>query len=365
MDSLFLRITKCLKINCLSYHVMMVIKKKGVVEIVDLDTFKIIHRYEPDSKSLLKNLSNDYKKKYPSTETDLSENRMFLWHPYIDKNGNLTFNSSSPLFNIDICSRFNWVIEKYFSHSLEKNYEKNFWAANTISSKIEGKYIGKDSADWNDEAIVKITPSGNILYEKSFSEILIENNYQHLIFTHMQNPIHPDFCHLNDVQPTFGDTKYWKKDDVFLSCRNLSTVFHYRPSTGKIINIIRSNLILGQHDIDIVDNKTISIFNNESFHTTNDFELINDLSSIIHYDYETKEFKKMHNEILDSHNFGTRFGGLIQYLDDKSFIVEEQEHGRILYINNNNQLVWSYVNKAKNGIMIEAKPEGDKIVSLQ
>ena len=44
--------------------------------------------------------------------------------------------------------------------------------------------------------------------------------------------------------------------------------------------------------MDIIDNKTISIFNNDSFHTTNGFELINRVSSIIHYEYETKEFKK-------------------------------------------------------------------------
>ncbi len=324
-------------------------KKKGVVEIVDLDTFKIIHRYEPDSKSLLKNLSNDYKTKYPTTEIDLSKNRMFLWHPYIEENGNLIFNSSSPLFNIDICNRVNWVIDKYFHHSLEKNFENNYWATNVVLSKINDKYIGKKSSDWSDDGVVKVSSNGEILYEKSFSEILIENNYQNLIFTHLQNPINNDFCHLNDVQPTFNNTLYWKKDDVFLSCRNLSTIFHFRPSTGKIINVIQSSLISGQHDVDIIDNKTISIFNNESFHTTNGFELINQVSSIVHYSFDTKEFKKMHSKILENSNFGTRFGGLIQYLNDKSFIVEEQEHGRILYIDNKDELIWSYINKANNG----------------
>ena len=57
----------------------------------------------------------------------------------------------------------------------------------------------------------------------------------------------------------------------------------------------------------------------------------------------------MHSKILENSNFGTRFGGLIQYLNDKSFIVEEQEHGRILYINNKDELIWSYINKANNG----------------
>ena len=171
-------------------------KKKGVVEVVDLNNFKVIHRYEPDSKSLLKNLSNDYKKKYPTTEIDLSENRMFLWHPYIEENGNLIFNSSSPLFNIDICNRVNWVIDKYFHHSLEKNFENNYWATHGVLSKINEKYIGKKSSDWSDDGVVKVSSNGKILYEKSFSEILIENNYQNLIFTHLQNPINNDFCHL-------------------------------------------------------------------------------------------------------------------------------------------------------------------------
>ena len=63
--------------------------------------------------------------------------------------------------------------------------------------------------------------------------------------------------------PVLEDGPYWKKGDLFLSLRNLSMVLLYRPSTNKIIwNKI--GLAVSQHDIDILNDYTISIFSNNT-----------------------------------------------------------------------------------------------------
>ena len=72
-----------------------------------------------------------------------------------------------------------------------------------------------------------------------------------------------DPIHLNDIQPVNFDGEFWKKGDVFLSLRHQSMVLLYRPSTNEII-WKGTGPFFHQHDVDILDNHRISIFNNNS-----------------------------------------------------------------------------------------------------
>ena len=49
--------------------------------------------------------------------------------------------------------------------------------------------------------------------------------------------------------------------DLFLSFRNLQCVLQFRPSTGEVIRVIDGPLA-AQHDVDIVNDSTLVIFNN-------------------------------------------------------------------------------------------------------
>ena len=87
--------------------------------------------------------------------------------------------------------------------------------------------------NYSDDAIVKLSAEGNILFEKSVSQIFIENGLKYLLFGH-GNSYQNDPIHLNVIQPVNSDGEYWKKGDVFLSLRSQSMVLLYRPSTNKI-----------------------------------------------------------------------------------------------------------------------------------
>ena len=100
-----------------------------------------------------------------------------------------------------------------------------------------------------------------------------------------------DPIHLNDVEPAFTTTQYWKQGDVFLSSRHQSAIIHYRPSTNKVINYI-TGPFSQQHDVDIISDKEISIFNN------NNFLINNEHSEVLVYNFETKKFKKLFNDQL-------------------------------------------------------------------
>ena len=99
-------------------------------------------------------------------------------------------------------------------------------------------------------------------FNKSVTEILIENNLGHRIFS--QQNFNPDPIQLNDVVPVQINGPFFKKGDLFLSLRHLSMVILYRPSNNKIVKVIEGGFNF-QSDVDIIDDKTISIYNNNVF----------------------------------------------------------------------------------------------------
>jgi hypothetical protein len=89
-----------------------------------------------------------------------------------------------------------------------------------------------------------------------------------------------------------------EQGDVFLSIRNQSAIIHYRPSTNKVINYI-TGPFAQQHDVDIISDKEISIFNNNNFFVNNEH------SEVVIYNFETKKFRKLFNDQLQKENFKT------------------------------------------------------------
>ena len=114
-----------------------------------------------------------------------------------------------------------------------------------------------------DDGIVKLSPNGEILFEKSVSQIFIDNGLEYLLFATGDWEFTKDPIHLNDIQPIDKDGDFWKKGDVFLSLRSQSMVILYRPSINQIIWKL-TGPFFHQHDVDILNDHTISVFNNNS-----------------------------------------------------------------------------------------------------
>ena len=74
----------------------------------------------------------------------------------------------------------------------------------------------------------------------------------------------------NDIEPALSDSEYWQQGDVFISIRHQSAIIHYRPSTNKVINYI-TGPFAQQHDVDVISDKEISIFNNNNFFVDNEY----------------------------------------------------------------------------------------------
>ena len=322
--------------------------KEGIVELVDLTNFKVLHTWNPDINAFNQLISKIDEFKY--MERDQNNSRQLLTHPKLIKDGGLIINTKM-LRKINACS--NLIFQKnndIFHHSIETDIEGNIWVPSTMYPQILKEKVGNElNADggYADDGIVKLSPNGEILYEKSVSQIFIDNGLEYLLFAVGDRRFTKDPIHLNDIQPVDFDGEFWKKGDVFLSLRHQSMVLLYRPSTNKII-WKGTGPFFHQHDVNILNDYSISVFNNNS----KDFELgevVDGHNEVITYDFKTNEYSSYLSDSLKNNEVRTITDGRSQILPSGDLFVEETNYGRTLYFDSDGSLRWTHVNRAKNG----------------
>ena len=323
--------------------------KEGIVELIDLMNFKVLHTWNPDIDKLNKSVNKIDEFKY--LDRDNNNSRQVLHHPKLTKDGGLLFNSS-PLRKIDYCS--NLIFQNKhdeFHHSIETDIEGNIWVPSymypqTLPIEKVGNDIKEDDG-YLDDGVVKLSPEGEILFEKSVSQIFIENGLEYLLFSVGDEKFNEDPTHLNDIQPVDFDGDYWKKGDIFLSLRHQSMVLLYRPSTNEII-WKGTGPFFHQHDVDILNEYKISVFNNNS----KDFiggDVVDGKNEVIIYNFKTNEYSSYLSDSLIKNNVRTVTAGLNQILPNGDLFVEEKNFGRTLYFDADGFLRWTHVNRAGNG----------------
>ena len=324
-------------------------KKRSVVELVEIKTEKVLNTWEPEINKI-----NSYSKLPEEVfflRRDHSLHRYRMFHPLLLDNGDLIVHSSSPLLKLDICSKVKWIVDDAYHHSNELDAEGNIWVPSWsypiktkgVSLDYNNKAINAFEPFFHDDAINKISNDGEVLFSKTIISILQENNLEHLIFPIGENK---DPIHLNDIQPTLKDSKFWKKGDVFLSMRNISLVMLYRPSTNKIIWHKQFPWV-NQHDVDIINNHQISIFDNNS----DDFlkAYVDGSNETLIYDFEKDEVFSPYREAFLKNEIKTKMEGLSEILKNGDIFVEETSWGRIIRMDKKGNIKWQFINREENG----------------
>lgn len=321
--------------------------QEGVLELVDLRNFKILHTWNPDIDAFNDLVEQVDEFKY--LNRDGNNKRSMLMHPYLTNRGELLFGWEKPLRKIDACS--NLVFQNThdaFHHSIEIDIDGNIWVPSHIyPQSISNEKVGSDiiaDGGFYDDAIVKLSPDGEILFEKSVSQIFIDNGLEYLLFSVGDQLFTFDPIHLNDIQPVNFDGEFWKKGDVFLSLRHQSMVLLYRPSTNEII-WKGTGTFFHQHDVDILDNHRISIFNNNSKDFV-DGDVVDGHNEIIIYDFKTNEYSSYLKDSLIEHDVRTITQGRGEILPNGDLFIEESNYARTLFFNEDGSLKWTHVNRA-------------------
>ncbi len=333
--------------------------QEGIVELIDLTNFNTLHTWNPEIDSF-NNLVNQVDE-FKYLNRDNNDKRSILRHPYIDKEGNLFFKRTSQFFKIDSCS--NLIFQNthdLFHHSIELDHEGNIWIPShmypqTLSYKEVGREIPNaanksllgNGGGYKDDAIVKLSPEGKVLFEKSVSQIFIENGLEYLLFSVGGRYFNDDPLHLNDIQPVIETGDYWKKGDLFLSLRHQSMVLLYRPSSNEIL-WKGVGPFFHQHDIDILDQKRISIFNNNSKDFING-DVVDGFNEVIIYDFKNNEYLYYLSDSLKNNEVRTITEGTSQILQNGDLFIEETNYGRTLYFNADGSLRWTHLNRGDDG----------------
>tara|TARA_B100000768_G_scaffold85837_1_gene81034 strand:- start:1137 stop:2528 length:1392 start_codon:yes stop_codon:yes gene_type:complete len=327
--------------------------QEGVVDLIDLTNFEVLHTWNPDIDAF-----NDLVEKvgeFKYLNRDKNNSRHLLYHPILTKKGDLFFHAqSTPLRSIDRCSKLVFQnIHDVFHHSIETDIEGNIWSSTRMHpQKLPANQVGRDhrfDGGYSDDAIVKVSQDGEVLYEKSVSQIFIDNGMEsRLSMIGSTHNFQSDPIHINDIQPVNFDSAYWKKGDVFISLGHQSMVILFRPSTEEIIWKYEKNLF-HQHDINIINEKEISIFNNNRRYFYPNKDVVDGHNEVLIYNFEAEQMSSYFQKSLETEDVRTLAQGRGKILSNGDLFIEETDFSRILYYNSDASLRWTHLNRANNG----------------
>ncbi len=310
------------------------------IELVRLDTFAVVHTWTPDAEALLKDVART--SAFPDY-ANWNNAHFREIHPYPEPNGDLIVKDHfSPLFRIDACGKRIWALDSMvFHHSTEADAEGNLW----LPSLREPQDIEKLKSDFLEDELTEVSPDGKVLYSESLTNIMLRHDMAPLLFTNGR--YHYDPTHLNDIQPVLADGPYWKKGDLFLSIRNLSMVMLYRPSTDTIV-WSKIGPWLSQHDVDILDDHRIAIYDND----VQDRGLnpwYDGASEVLIYDFNTRKVESPYRDVMEREGIRTWAAGQFTLLPDGRAMIEDVTDARLLIVSPDQKIVAEYMNRAEDG----------------
>ncbi len=321
---------------------------QGVVELIDLHEFKVLHRWDPDLTK--------FHKSFDSTNPLLRDIRFTspealfqIFNPIL-ANGILYFHGNrTPILGLDSESNIVKVFDDYFHHSLELTKDNYLWTTN-VSCPEKNKLIqnGECNKYVRDENIIKLDLEGKVIFKKNITDMLYENNIN--VFKNTDSNV--DITHVNDVQPIHVSTKFWDEDDVFISLRSLDLALLYDTKLNKIkwVSSFLSGL-KNQHDINILSENEITIFNNNIKYSMKNGNLsrkVDDYSKMVVYNFKTDRYSGLLDDHFKEHEIKTATSGRGEVTKNGNVLIEESNYGRLIYLNSTGKKIWEYYNLGDN-----------------
>lgn len=317
--------------------------RRHVIELVSLTTGEIVRQWQPDAEALLATVERrpEFEKTAQYQHWNNGEYRFI--HPYLTRDGQLVLRDHhSPLFLVSPCGDPVWHQDEHlFHHSTEPAPEGGFW--------MPSYYLPPELSETSDEfvadALARVDMEGKVVFKQSAAEIFLSNGLQHLLFP--ASHFFEDPMHLNDIEPVPGDGPYWKAGDLFLSFRSPSLVMLYRPSTGRII-WQKAGPWISQHDVDVIDDHRIAIFNNNAYDRGRGARVFGASETVI-YDFDNGEVTSPFAETFRKLGTATISEGLQSFTPSGHLIFEEENRGRIFILDQSGNIVATFLNRATNG----------------
>lgn len=314
---------------------------KHEINLIDLQTYRSIFKYKVDYElfTKIKSINNKKFQKY------ITKDNFALRSTFLTKDlnfislttGNIIVKFSPKKNNII------WFNDDYnFHHTFYVNeVEKYIWAIGcSKNSKLDKKYLTKNFCD---DSIIKIDlNTGKIVEEISVTQIMIQAGLSnHLFIGRLDKPT-DDPLHINDVEEVISNTSFTDKGNLFVSVGHTNMILLINPYTKKILWKLQDKLF-HQHDIDIINDDEIAIFNNNRIVTNKNKVYKN--NEIFVYNFKNNQLSSPYDSILNKNNVRTVSQGLME-ITKYGIFVEEQNYGRYIFFEKNGNVIFEYLNKS-------------------
>jgi len=336
--------------------------KRHKLELISMQDWSVKHTWMPHAEHILEGASTasafaDYTAWNASLFREIS--------PLLLANGDIIAKDhNAPLFRLDICGQRKWMNDgRIFHHSTEMDGDGHIW----VPSVVEPHSVKALPPDFFEDQIVQLDLNGKILFARSVPKLMLDNQLEFLLFTNgMYNR---DPTHLNDIEPVLDDGPFWKRGDVFLSLRNISTILLYRPTSDKII-WMKQGPWVAQHDVDILDDHRISVYDNHA-QDRGYGPYFEGNSNILVYDFSNGAVSRPYSDLMKSENIRTSAAGLFTPLSKGYALIEDVQDARLLIAGPDNSLAAEFTNRAVDGNIyllgwsrFVDKALGDRVVRL-
>ena len=322
--------------------------KKSNVKLIRVNNGSVVKTWSINIKQIL-----DYKTQFYNYFQADEIHTARIFNPKLLNDGSIVGNLAGKIFKADYNGKILWILPGNFHHSISIDSDSSIWAPSINFQSINGS---KKLLNYlRDDSIAHISSDGRFIDNQSFSEILINNGLVGILLGQggSEYKVTSDRIHLNSIVPATRDTLYWKKGDLLISARNLSTVFLYRPSTKKII-WHQTGPWLNQHDANFVSDTEISIYGNDVISgLVGADSFINKTNSFYLYNFKLKKQEILYKKIFDKLSIKSPAEGRANLLRDNTLFIEDTMQNRhiIIYKDSSYCMKYNHYDSTRSGIL--------------
>ncbi|WP_162030871.1 MULTISPECIES: arylsulfotransferase family protein [unclassified Lentimonas] len=287
-----------------------------------------------------------------------------------DIHGSLVLPDKSVIFNfeyaglvkLDKLGQVVWKVARSTHHSVELAQDGGFWVP-------ARRYYGKDApilfppfeAPYYEDTILKVSSDGEVIQEVSVPKLFYDNNLEALLTSttsgvYRKNKGHGEIVHLNKVEELTADVAanfpMFQSGDLALSFRDLNLIMVVSPETGRV-KWWKIGPWIRQHDPEFREDGKIVIFNNNAYQSaftqTAEVHKVTPIehhrqSNILAVDPASGETEIIY-EGDEAHPFLSVIRGKVEVTDRGGLLITHFEGGRVIELDQNNQIVWEYINR--------------------
>jgi hypothetical protein len=307
----------------------------------------------PQSSGIFSKYS-DHLNGVESKRQEALSSRKRVWNPYLTDNGKLVFNIPwNDLVSVDLqTGNEEWRIRGAFHHSIEPDPNGDLWVcASTEPCAIlnDKPKIQHANSNFEDSVAVCVSKNGKILKSISISDLLVRSGLEFLLYGVSNPNVVQDPIHLNQITPIHEDAGVFRRGQILISLRNISTILLLEPATEKVI-WYGCGPWMNQHSVFPSGSSTFSVLDNHSF-ASGQFWINQDWNTRVlvkKIGVTQPDELKFISDIIKK--FRIPVEGRTMLIAPETWMVEDSHQGTVMVFKDQ-QLVFKWSNFYPNGMV--------------